>query len=163
MVTTKVADYAVVRVPQADLPKVRDGWVADTAFSQRLRAVDSVSPMHPLPSEQQLDWLRGDRLDVVGTAEFTMYFSFDSGGVLQTTEPVTLTKPGAPPATYEPETRAGTWGFQEVIGGTVLDLRLVDEMTLELAFASGRLLIRSNAGPYEAGRIGFPDGTEAFF
>lgn len=119
--------------------------------------------MHPFPPEAQLDWLRGDRLDVICTAEFIVWFSFDSGGVIQTTEPVTLLMVGDEPKTYDPQTRSGDWRLHEIVGGSVSGFRLVDEMTLELSFASARLLIRSNATHYEVGRVGFPDGTEAIY
>lgn len=119
--------------------------------------------MNPFPSEAQLDWLRGDRLDLVGTAEFMIYFSFDSGGVIQTTEPLTLLSADSEPMTYDPQTRSGDWGFHKILGASVSELRLVDEMTLQLSFAPAQLLIRSTAGPYEAGRIGFPDGAETVY
>jgi hypothetical protein len=119
--------------------------------------------MHPLPSELQLAWLRGDRLDSVATAEFVIFFAFDSGGVLQTTERVTLSSADANPRTYDPQKRTGEWRFHEIVGSSVIGLRLLDEMTLELDFGSAQMLIRSNAGPYEAGRVGFPDGTEVYF
>jgi hypothetical protein len=120
--------------------------------------------MHPLPCASQLDWLLGDRLDAVCTAEFTVWFSFDRGGVLQSDLAVTVVGADDASWTYDPQTRSGDWSFHHIVGGSVVSVQSVDEMTLKLEFASGsQLIIQSNDGPYETGRIAFPDGTVAYF
>lgn len=120
--------------------------------------------MHPPPSATQLDWLVDDRLDAVGTAEFTIWFSFDTGGVLQSMLPVTLVGADDVSRTYDPQTRSGDWSFHQILGGVVESVQSIDQMRLKLKFAGGaQLIVQSNDGPYESGRVGFPDGTETFF
>jgi len=135
------------------------------SLAEPLNHITKQAAVHPFPPAADLEWLRGDRLDVVCTAEFTIWFTFDSKGVIQSHIPVTFIGSDAAPQIYIPEKRQGVWLFHLLIGRKVSDVRRTDDMTLELAFEGGlRLITKSNGGPYETGRIAFPKGSpDAFF
>ena len=113
--------------------------------------------MHPVPSLADLDWLRGDRLDVVSTAEFTMWFAFDSTGTVQADDVVELVGADGESESYNPQTREGPWPFYKVIGAIVKDVARPDDWSIAITFATGvRLVTRSSNGGYESGRVTKP-------
>ncbi len=115
--------------------------------------------MHPVPPLADLDWLRGDRLDVVSTAEFTIWFAFDSKGVVQADDTVELVGGDGTSEFYNPQTREGSWPFLKVIGRTVKNVARPDDWTIEITFDGDfRLVTRSSDGGYESGQVTVPGG-----
>ena len=90
----------------------------------RLRSIELMTlrqcwrfpPLHPVPSNADLEWLRGNCLDVVSTAEFTMWFVFDSTGTIQAEDTVELIGADGNANSYNPQTREGSWPFHKVVG-----------------------------------------------
>ena len=120
--------------------------------------------MHALPEREALLWLLNDRLDRVGTAEFMISFSFDGGGVLDSSVPVTVIRPDGSQSTYHPQLRGGTWSFQLILGDTVTEVERPNPWMLDIVFSGGaRLRLISRPGPYECGRMLAPDRSETFY
>lgn len=114
--------------------------------------------MHPVPPLADLEWLRGDRLDVVSTAEFTMWFVFDSKGAIQADELVELFGTDGSVERYNPQTREGSWSFYKIVGARVKDVVRPDDWTIAINFESNlRLVTRSSDGGYESGRVTMPE------
>ncbi len=113
--------------------------------------------MHPVPPLADLDWLLGDRLDVVSTAEFTIWFSFDSKGVVQADDMVELVGGDGKSEFYNPQTREDPWPFLKLIGRTVANVARPDDWTIEITFEGDfRLVTRSSDGGSESGQITVP-------
>lgn len=113
--------------------------------------------MHPVPPLADLDWLRGDRLDVVTTAQFTLWFAFDSTGVVQADNAVELVDGNDRAETYDPQTRDGSWSFHKIVGYNVRKVARPDDWTIEITFENNfRVIIRSTNGGYESGRVVAP-------
>lgn len=93
----------------------------------------------------------------MSTAEFTMWFAFDSGGVVQADNAIELVGAEGKAASYDPQTREGAWAFHKIVGRNVLGVSRPDDWTIEITFENGfRLITRSEDGPYESGRIAMP-------
>lgn len=115
--------------------------------------------MHTVPSLADLEWLRGDRLDVVSIAEFAIWFAFDSGGVIQADEPIHLIGRDGRAETHYRKPHTVSWPFHKIVGSRVKDVIRSNDWDIEIIFENDfRLIIRSSEGWYESGSITVPSG-----
>ena len=115
--------------------------------------------MHTVPSLADLEWLRGDRLDVVSISEFAIWFAFDSGGVIQADEPTNLIDRDGRAECHYRQLQSESWPFHKIVGSRVKDVIRSDDWNFEIIFENDfRLIITSNEGWYESGSITVPSG-----
>ncbi|MGI4800122.1 MAG: hypothetical protein ACRYG8_40045 [Janthinobacterium lividum] len=119
--------------------------------------------MTNFPEIAALSWLQNERLDVVSTAEFTVVFSFDCGGVVQSQALVEITLRYGRIANYAPDARTGDWLFQHIIGDEIPHLKRSPDV-LQLAFKAGAIVrFDFSCSPYESGYIRHRNGHEDWF